>query len=409
MRTKHRMFVLLVLGFGFGLNYQSFPQQTTQRHRIGRIVEIQGTVYLKPSSNAKAKKLDPVRDRKRALYAGELVRCEEGGFLKVLINRIEDTIKPSNDWREFVAKARSDVSPGIIRKAQGDNGVTSEGDVAEGKHQPRQDAEAKREAASPTRSQQHEPAASASIEPATNAKNLPGPSVRVILQSYADASVRRPAVGATFSDMEKIKGGVRPSLYFGSTEARGTFAIPSRGSNLSMELFTKGYDRALAVVEFPGAGAIKEGLNGKSAWRQTPGFGTTDINPSQSWFVRLSPVSYSASRLMNEYHDWVIMYSTTVGDRFAYVLQGTPTEGSPEKFYFDTRNSLLLRVDSPVSTTRGEFIFERYFEDYRDVDGVKIPFGIHGTAPTGSFTFKLNEFKRNVAIADSKFEKPKPQ
>jgi zinc protease len=98
-----------------------------------------------------------------------------------------------------------------------------------------------------------------------------------------------------------------------------------------------------------------------------------------------------------------------VGDKEVYVVEATPTEGSPHKLYFDTQSGLMLRTDREADTPQGKMPFEIYMEDYREVDGVKMPFTVRQVAPAISFTIKVDEVKHNVPVDDAKFNKPAAQ
>ena len=49
---------------------------------------------------------------------------------------------------------------------------------------------------------------------------------------------------------------------------------------------------------------------------------------------------------------------------------------------------------------------ENDFEDYRDVDGIKLPFTTRQKAPQGGMSIQLREIKHNVPIDDAKFAVP---
>jgi hypothetical protein len=66
-------------------------------------------------------------------------------------------------------------------------------------------------------------------------------------------------------------------------------------------------------------------------------------------------------------------------------------------------------MDVIAESPQGTIPAEIYLEDYRDVEGVKIPFTIRQTSPAISFTIRLEEVKNNVPIDDAKFNKPAGQ
>jgi hypothetical protein len=49
------------------------------------------------------------------------------------------------------------------------------------------------------------------------------------------------------------------------------------------------------------------------------------------------------------------------------------------------------------------------FDDYREVEGVKVPFTTRLVTPTSSTTLKFTEIKLNDPIGDDRFDKPGPK
>ena len=78
-----------------------------------------------------------------------------------------------------------------------------------------------------------------------------------------------------------------------------------------------------------------------------------------------------------------------VGEREAFVVQ---SRAGDEKWYFDIESGLLLRHG------------DSFFEDYREVEGFKLPFKITDDATYGfGIVVRLREIKHNVAIDQTKF------
>jgi hypothetical protein len=46
------------------------------------------------------------------------------------------------------------------------------------------------------------------------------------------------------------------------------------------------------------------------------------------------------------------------------------------------------------------------YADYREADGVKIPYRWTVARPSGRFTIKIDEVRQNVPIEDGAFERP---
>ena len=89
------------------------------------------------------------------------------------------------------------------------------------------------------------------------------------------------------------------------------------------------------------------------------------------------------------------------------VLNASRSQGSaPVRLYFDQKSGLLVRMVHLADTPIGRNPTQIDYMDYRESDGVKIPYAWTLARPGNRFTIKLDEVKNNVAIDDSKFEKP---
>ena len=98
-----------------------------------------------------------------------------------------------------------------------------------------------------------------------------------------------------------------------------------------------------------------------------------------------------------------------IGDRNTIVVTGRTADKKVERLYFDAESGLLLRRISYTQTMVGVIPYQIDFEDYRDVDGVKLPFTVRVSAvevgnPVSTRTY--SEIKLNAPIDDVKFKMP---
>jgi hypothetical protein len=68
-----------------------------------------------------------------------------------------------------------------------------------------------------------------------------------------------------------------------------------------------------------------------------------------------------------------------------------------------------VRTDLDAETPQGKQPVEVYLEDYKEVEGLKVPFTLRQVTPAVSFLIKISEVKYNVPVDESKFNKPAPQ
>ena len=98
-----------------------------------------------------------------------------------------------------------------------------------------------------------------------------------------------------------------------------------------------------------------------------------------------------------------------VGDEDAYIVEKQPEKGTKVTDYISTKSFLVLKRDSVVvSETSGiELPQTQWFLDYRNVDGVMIPFKVlSNNIANGDIVMRVTDVKFDVDIPDSVFKKP---
>lgn len=191
-----------------------------------------------------------------------------------------------------------------------------------------------------------------------------------------------------------------------SRVTKGTIEIPAMGANGTTESYAKAPNKFVNVADISGLGAFQQGYTGTVAWSQDPFSGLRDLTGAELSMVKREAELHGDLKIKEHYPKLVVKGKEKVGEREAYVLEGTTAEGSIEKLYFDTQTGLILRKDSEVDSPMGKVPTEFYLEDYREVDGLKMPFTIRQSNPNVTFTIKITDVKHNVAIDDAKFNKP---
>ena len=98
-----------------------------------------------------------------------------------------------------------------------------------------------------------------------------------------------------------------------------------------------------------------------------------------------------------------------MGDREAFIVEALSLDNKNEKLFFDTRTGLLLRRTVLNSIKLGLDPEQTDYEDYREVDGVWLPFIVRVSYLDDNHygtTRKLTEVKQNVSIDDARFDMP---
>src|SRR5262249_40087430 len=102
-----------------------------------------------------------------------------------------------------------------------------------------------------------------------------------------------------------------------------------------------------------------------------------------------------------------------VGDRDAYVLIGKPKAGPVIRYYIDAETYLPIRsvmkimvpkIMAPQFGTEVEQTQET--SDFREVDGVKVPYRIKTTSSLQTVLVTITQVEQNKQIDQSLFSKP---
>jgi zinc protease len=84
-----------------------------------------------------------------------------------------------------------------------------------------------------------------------------------------------------------------------------------------------------------------------------------------------------------------------------------PSAGSPIRQFIDAENFLPVRSIVKITTPQtGELEQTADSSDYRDVDGVKVPFKLSLTNAMQTVSMTFTKVENNVAIDDKMFVKP---
>jgi outer membrane lipoprotein-sorting protein len=97
-----------------------------------------------------------------------------------------------------------------------------------------------------------------------------------------------------------------------------------------------------------------------------------------------------------------------IGSREAFVLLYTPKTGSASRLFVDAETWLLLRVVVKVESPElgGEVEQTSDLSDYRDIDGVKVPFTVAVVNPVQKITLTLTKVEHNKPIDETMFSRP---
>lgn len=215
------------------------------------------------------------------------------------------------------------------------------------------------------------------------------PTVDQIIDRYIAATGGRPAI-------EKITS--RASL--------GKIEVPSMNLSGTVMIHEKAPNKLLQVVVING-NAFRQGFDGTNAWTDDPADGLRVLSGIQLAEAKRDADFFHPLHLREIYPNMTVTGKEKVGDRDAYVIEGTASgETVPDKMYFDVNSGMAVRLVSHRHTPDGEADVQEDFSDYHTVDGLKLPFTIEQTGGSAEFTIHVTEIHHGVNLDDSEFVQP---
>jgi len=217
----------------------------------------------------------------------------------------------------------------------------------------------------------------------------PQPTGDEILKKYVEASGGQAAI-------DKITNRVMKGEVSTANGNTGTYEAMQIAPD-------KGYESFVTQ-----RGNMERAFTGTVGWEKTAE-GVRELSGQELTDLKLSVQLFRNLKLKEQFTTLRMAARDRIGDRVAVVVVGTTPEKKRERLFFDAESGLLLRRITYLETMIGVIPQQVDFEDYRDVDGVKLPFTIRlsivdATNPYGMR--KLSEIKLNAPVDESKFKMP---
>ena len=231
------------------------------------------------------------------------------------------------------------------------------------------------------------------------------PQVNSLLQSPADGPVL-PTVDQVLDNYVKALGGKAALEKLTSRAIKGE--IEWNDGTGTAEHYLKAPNKYVSVTTLEGIimdGTLHDGFNGSAGWTLGLAGNLRDWSSAEVALAQRFRDFYKELRLKGLYQSITLKSKEKIGNKEAYVLELTPTAGRPEKMYFDLATGLLLRHEYALEGAQGVLTYEYNYDNYREVDGVKVAFTIRRMKPS-KWTLQVTEVKHNLNLDDAKFNKP---
>lgn len=225
-------------------------------------------------------------------------------------------------------------------------------------------------------------------------------------QSAARAAEEQAAIDQILQRYEQALGGRGAIDGIKSYRMEGSFQLAGMSGRIAG--WRKEPDKTLTVLDFPRFGTLKKGFDGQTRWVQTPAGTVSDADAEEeiAEMDRDAEV-FSAGRIKSLFQSMKLDYNAWLSGREVRVIEGKPAKGPAEKLFFDVENGLLLRWDmARKQKNRGTVFVKVHLDDYKDVDGLKVPHKVRFAFESFNFTVQVEKLENNIEIDDAIFRKP---
>jgi carboxyl-terminal processing protease len=202
-----------------------------------------------------------------------------------------------------------------------------------------------------------------------------------------------PRVEAVIAKYEAAVGGreafTKLSTRITEGSVEGTFGGVTVGG--AFETFEKTPGRMLNVIRMSEIGGMRRGHTGAYAYEQATLYGFRELRGRELADMTIEADLHWPVRLREHYARLTYKGTHEVGGTTTHVVEAIPVRGTPVTLFFDQASGLLVRRDGLI------------LEDYREVDGVRLPFLLRSPQTT----LRLQRVRHNLPIADELFAEEK--
>jgi photosynthetic reaction center cytochrome c subunit len=179
------------------------------------------------------------------------------------------------------------------------------------------------------------------------------------------------------------------------------------GQTFAAEVYSKSPDKRVSTMHLKGGDSVTA-FDGQRGWLGFPGRPAHMMSASENDAARLDADLHFAEHVKTLYSKFNVAAGEKIDGHDTYLVECRTEERTPLRLYMDKESGLLLRLVRYAQSPLGLNPTQIDYADYREADGVKVPFRWTVARPGNRFTIQVEEMKQNVPVDDAKFAAPPP-
>ena len=171
-----------------------------------------------------------------------------------------------------------------------------------------------------------------------------------------------------------------------------------------VDVYSKAPDKRLSVMHLPNGDSVTA-FDGTQGWLSVPGR-VHMMTAAENAAARVDADLYFPVHLKTLYKAFRVDAGEKIDGHDTYFVMGRNPGQPPINLYFDKESGLLLRLIRYAETPLGRNPTQIDYADYRDANGIKVPFRWTLSRPGNQFTIQVEQLQQNVPVDDAKFAPP---
>jgi photosynthetic reaction center cytochrome c subunit len=181
--------------------------------------------------------------------------------------------------------------------------------------------------------------------------------------------------------------------------------VTSKQNSIPIEIVSGDFGKQVTIRHFA-RGDSSTIFDGRNAWFTLPGWPARPLQGADLDAVALDADLRFPLHVQDVFPHLRVEYPEKVGAAETYVLVGV-REGQPlVRLHFDEKSDLLIRITRYADSPLGLNPTQIDYSDYRNVNGVQLPFRRTLAEPTSNSAIQLQRIRQNIPIDASRFAKP---
>jgi photosynthetic reaction center cytochrome c subunit len=176
------------------------------------------------------------------------------------------------------------------------------------------------------------------------------------------------------------------------------------GQHFTVDVFSKAPAKRFSVMHLSNGDSITA-FDGNRGWLSVPGR-VHIMSAAENDAARIDADLYFPLHVKTLYQKFRVDEGEKIAGRDTYLVVGRNEGQPPLRLYLDKESGLLLRLVRYAETPLGRNPTQIDYADYREENGVKIPFRWTLSRPGNQFTIQVEQVQQNVPVDDAKFTPP---